>query len=137
MLSLSSSAYVVDALTLTVKRTEGGYASYWLCDNAHIGMRIRVLAPSGTFVPKTLDTDFSLLAAGSGITPIMSILKSALWEGRGIVTLFYANRDEASVIFAAGLRDLSAKYADRLTVMHCSNRSKANPRSTGRRGTGR
>ena len=67
--SLCSSPFTDDALTVTVKRTADGYASNWLCDNAHAGMHMHVLAPSGTFVPKTLDTDFLLLAAGSGITP--------------------------------------------------------------------
>ena len=76
--SLCSSPFTGDPLTVTVKRTEDGYASNWLCDNAHAGMKIHVLAPSGTFVPKTLDTDFLLLGAGSGITPMMSICKSAL-----------------------------------------------------------
>lgn len=116
--SLSSSPFTDEALTVTVKRTAGGYASNWLCDNAHAGMRLHVLAPSGTFVPKTLDSDFLLLAAGSGITPMMAILKSALSEGSGNVTLIYANRDEKSVIFAGALRDLAAKHPDRLTVVH-------------------
>lgn len=116
--SLCSSPYTGDPLTVTVKRTDGGYASHWLCDNAHPGMRIHVLAPSGTFVPKTLDTDFLLIAAGSGITPMMSICKSALAEGGGRVVLLYANRDEGSVIFGSALRELAAKYPDRLTVIH-------------------
>jgi 3-ketosteroid 9alpha-monooxygenase subunit B len=116
--SLCSSPFTDDALTVTVKRTADGYASNWLCDHAQAGMRIHVLAPSGTFVPKTLDGDFLLLAAGSGITPVMSIAKSALAEGSGQVTLLYANRDESSVIFAEALRELSAKYPDRLTVVH-------------------
>ena len=59
--SLCSSPFTGDPLTVTVKRTEDGYASNWLCDNAHAGMKMHVLAPSGTFVPKTLDTDFLLL----------------------------------------------------------------------------
>jgi 3-ketosteroid 9alpha-monooxygenase subunit B len=116
--SLSSAPTIDDHLTVTVKRTADGYASNWLCDNAHAGMRMHVLAPSGTFVPKTLDTDFLLLAAGSGITPMMAICKSALAEGNGRVVLVYANRDESSVIFAATLRDLVTKYPDRLTVIH-------------------
>ncbi|MCX2715056.1 ferredoxin--NADP reductase [Mycolicibacterium sp. J2] len=116
--SLSSSPFTGDQLTVTVKRTADGYASNWLCDNAHTGMRMHVLAPSGTFVPATLDTDFLLLAAGSGITPMLAICKSALSEGNGRVVLVYANRDENSVIFAATLRELSAKYPDRLTVVH-------------------
>lgn len=116
--SLCSSPFTGDPMTVTVKRTAEGYASNWLCDNAHAGMKIHVLAPSGLFVPKTLDTDFLLLAAGSGITPMMSICKSALAEGSGKVVLIYANRDENSVIFAGALRDLSAKYPDRFTVVH-------------------
>jgi 3-ketosteroid 9alpha-monooxygenase subunit B len=116
--SLCSSPFADEALTVTVKRDKDGYASNWLCDNAHAGMRVHVLAPSGTFVPKTLDGDFVLLAAGSGITPIMSICKSALSEGGGHVVLLYANRDERTVIFGNALRELAAKYPDRLTVVH-------------------
>lgn len=116
--SLCSSPFTDEALTVTVKRDRAGYASNWLCDNARVGMRMHVLAPSGTFVPRTLDDDFLLLAAGSGITPILSICKSALSQGGGQVTLLYANRDERSVIFADALRELAAKYPDRLTVIH-------------------
>jgi 3-ketosteroid 9alpha-monooxygenase subunit B len=114
--SLCSSPFTDDALTVTVKRD--GYASNWLCDHARPGMAIHVLAPSGNFVPESLDDDFLLIAAGSGITPIMSICKSALVQGSGQVMLIYANRDERSVIFAGALRDLAAKYPDRLTVVH-------------------
>jgi 3-ketosteroid 9alpha-monooxygenase subunit B len=116
--SLCSSPFTDEALTVTVKRDKDGYASNWLCDHAHPGMRIHVLEPSGTFVPKTLDDNFVLLGAGSGITPIMSICKSALSEGSGQVSLIYANRDERSVIFGDALRELAAKYPDRLTVVH-------------------
>ncbi len=116
--SLCSSPFTDDALTVTVKRTADGYASNWLCDHAHPGMKIHVLAPSGTFVPKALDDDFLLVAGGSGITPMMAICKSALSQGNGQVTLIYANRDENSVIFATALRDLAAKYPDRFSVVH-------------------
>jgi 3-ketosteroid 9alpha-monooxygenase subunit B len=116
--SLCSSPFTDDALTVTVKRTVDGYASNWLCDHAHPGMKIHVLAPSGTFVPRALDDDFLLIAAGSGITPMMAICKSALSQGGGQVTLIYANRAENSVIFAAALRELAAKYPDRFSVVH-------------------
>jgi 3-ketosteroid 9alpha-monooxygenase subunit B len=116
--SLSSSPHTDDALTVTVKRTADGYASNWLCDNAHAGMHMHVLAPSGTFVPKDLNSDFLLIAGGSGITPMMAICKSALSQGTGQVTLIYANRDEKSIIFAAALRELTAKYPDRFSVVH-------------------
>jgi 3-ketosteroid 9alpha-monooxygenase subunit B len=116
--SLCSSPFTDDALTVTVKRDGDGYASNWLCDHAHPGMRIHVLAPSGNFVPKTLDDDFLLIAGGSGITPIISICKSALSEGSGQVVLLYANRDDRCVIFGEALRELTAKYPDRLTIVH-------------------
>jgi 3-ketosteroid 9alpha-monooxygenase subunit B len=116
--SIASSPHTDDELTVTVKRTADGYGSNWLCDNGVPGLRLQVLPPAGAFVPKSLDGDFLLLAAGSGITPIMSILKSTLARGNGQVTLVYANRDEASVIFAAGLRALASSYPDRLTVVH-------------------
>lgn len=128
--SLCSSPFTDDPLTVTVKRTADGYASNWLCDHAEPGMRMHVLAPSGTFVPRALDADFLLLAAGSGITPMISILKSALVEGSGKVVLLYANRDENSVIFAPALRDLAAKYADRLTVIHWLESVQGLPTST-------
>lgn len=116
--SLSSSPHTGDRLTVTVKRTVDGYGSNWLCDHAHAGMNMHVLAPSGVFVPKNLDHDLLLLAAGSGITPMMAIAKSALSQGTGNVVLIYANRDEQSVIFASALRELVGKYPDRLTVIH-------------------
>ena len=116
--SLCSSPYTDDALAVTVKRTADGYASNWLCDNAHPGMHMHVLAPSGTFVPKNLDADLLLIAGGSGITPMMAICKSALSEGTGQVTLLYANRDENSVIFAATLRELTERHPDRFAALH-------------------
>ncbi len=116
--SLSSSPHAGDRPAITVKRTDGGYASNWIHDHIAAGSLLDLLPPAGTFVPKILDTDLLLLAAGSGITPVMSILKSALAAGRGRVVLVYANRDERSVIFAAALRDLAAASAGRLTVLH-------------------
>ncbi|BBX17804.1 3-ketosteroid-9-alpha-hydroxylase [Mycolicibacterium duvalii] len=116
--SLASSPHTDTAPKVTVKRTDGGYGSNWLCDNVSAGDVIEALPPSGAFTPRDLDSDHLLWAAGSGITPVMSILKSVLAAGTGRVVLCYANRDEASVIFAAELRDLAARYAGRLTVLH-------------------
>lgn len=116
--SLSSSPTEDSQLQVTVKRTVDGYGSNWLCDNAAADMRLHVLAPSGIFTPKDLDQDFILLAAGSGVTPIMSILKSALAQGTGHIVMIYANRDEKSVIFKDELQTLQAENPDRLTVIH-------------------
>ena len=116
--SLASSPFTDDAPKVTVKRTVDGYGSNWLCDKLQVGDTIEVLPPSGVFTPKSLDHDFLLFGAGSGITPVISILKSALTQGSGNVVLIYANRDEKSVIFGAELRELAAQHPGRLTVVH-------------------
>ncbi|MFF7941063.1 2Fe-2S iron-sulfur cluster-binding protein [Nocardia gamkensis] len=116
--SLSSAPHEQGPLKVTVKRTPDGYASNWLCDNATAGMVLDALPPAGVFTPASLDDDLLLFAAGSGITPVLSILKSVLAARSGHCTLIYANRDERSVIFAAELADLSARHPGRLVVVH-------------------
>lgn len=116
--SLSSSPHDDGPLTVTVKRTVDGYASNWICDHLRPGSTIRSLAPSGIFTPASLDADLLLFAGGSGVTPVMSILRTALARGTGHIVLFYANRDERSVIFAAELRRLAAEHPERLHVVH-------------------
>lgn len=103
---------------ITVKRTTEGYASNWINDNLKQGDTLRVLPPSGIFTPKEMAGDFLLFAGGSGITPVISIARTVLHAGTGKVVLFYANRDEQSVIFAAALRELAQEYPERLTVVH-------------------
>ncbi|MRH87008.1 2Fe-2S iron-sulfur cluster binding domain-containing protein [Nocardia sp. SYP-A9097] len=116
--SLASSPHTDDKPKVTVKRTVDGYGSNWVCDNLTAGSEIEVLPPSGVFTPKNLDEDLLLFAAGSGVTPVMSILKSALARGNGRMVVVYANRDAESVIFAAELRELADKHPQRLTVIH-------------------
>jgi len=116
--SLSSAPDVDEHLKVTVKRVVDGRGSNWVCDNVHTGDELDVLAPSGTFTPHSLDTELLLLAGGSGITPVMSIIKSALAEGSGRMLLVYANRDERSVIFHEQLRSLVAEHPSRLVVLH-------------------
>lgn len=116
--SLCSSPVRDDRLKVTVKRTRDGYASNWLCENVIAGCELEVLPPAGTFVPRDLDSDFLLLAGGSGITPVLSILKTALHAGSGQVALVYANRDESSVIFRDELVALAAEFPGRLVLVH-------------------
>ncbi|GAB0103306.1 ferredoxin--NADP reductase [Nocardia sp. JMUB6875] len=116
--SLASSPHTDDKPKVTVKRTADGYASNWVCDNVKAGDTLEVLPPSGVFTPKNLDEDLLLFAAGSGVTPVMSILKSALSRGNGRIVVVYANRDHESVIFAGELRELADKHPQRLVVIH-------------------
>jgi 3-ketosteroid 9alpha-monooxygenase subunit B len=116
--SLSSSPHAGDRPAITVKRMPGGHASNWIADQLAAGSMLDTLPPAGTFSPRTLEGDFLLLAAGSGITPVISILKSALALGHGRIVLVYANRDERSVIFGPQLRRLQAAAGGRLLVLH-------------------
>ncbi len=116
--SLSSTPGDGGPLTITVKKTLDGYASGWICEHLKAGDKLRVLPPSGIFTPKDLDVDLLLFAGGSGITPVMSIIRAALADGVNKITLFYANRDEKSVIFHASLAELSAAQPDRFQVVH-------------------
>lgn len=116
--SLSSSPALDEKLKITVKRVAEGYASNWLCDHVVAGSTLEVLKPAGTFTPRDLDADLLLVAGGSGITPAMSILKSALHEGRARITLVYANREEGSVIFRDELASLARQFPGRLSTIH-------------------
>ncbi|MEU0538792.1 ferredoxin--NADP reductase [Nocardia sp. NPDC005978] len=129
--SLSSSPHCDDRLAVTIKRTPLGYASNWLCDNVTAGSLLTVLEPAGNFSPRAWNRDLLLCAAGSGITPVMSILKSALARGRGKITLVYANRDRASIIFARRLQQLVQRYPRRLTVLHWLESERGAPTAPG------
>lgn len=116
--SLSSTPLLDEDLKITVKRVASGYGSNWLCDHIEAGVGMTVLPPAGRFTPSGYERDLLLFAAGSGITPIISILKDALVHGGRNAILFYANRDANSVIFAGELDDLQTEYGARLTVVH-------------------
>ena len=116
--SMSSAPGVDDAPRITVKRVERGRGSNWICDHVQPGSVLEVLPPGGVFTPRTLDGDFLLLAGGSGITPVFSILRSVIARGHGRVTLIYANRDERSVIFRRELTALAGAHPQRLLVIH-------------------
>src|SRR4051794_27899460 len=116
--SLSSSPEQGGALSFAVKRSPQGFASHWLCDHVHAGDTLRVLAPSGIFTPADYDADLLLVAAGSGITPVISIARHALAVGRGRVVIFDANYDPGSIIFADELARLEAAHPERLHVEH-------------------
>lgn len=116
--SMSSTPGLDDGLRVTVKRVTGGRGSNWLCDRVVPGSTLEVLPPAGVFTPRSLDGRTVLLAGGSGITPVYSILRAVLAQGSGHVLLIYANRDERSVIFRQELNTLAASQPERLTVIH-------------------
>jgi 3-ketosteroid 9alpha-monooxygenase subunit B len=103
---------------ITVKRVPGGHVSNWICDHVSAGDVLEIMPPAGGFTPDSLDDDLVLVAGGSGITPVLSILKALLAGGRGRAALVYANRDADSVIFAEELRRTQECHRDRLEVHH-------------------
>ncbi|WP_219418194.1 ferredoxin--NADP reductase [Pseudonocardia nigra] len=116
--SLASAPGVDADPKVTVKRVTGGCGSNWICDHLEPGQEVEVLPPAGTFTADRLAGDHLFLAGGSGITPVISIIKSVLAEPSGSAVLVYANRDERSVIFASELRELAERHPGRLLVIH-------------------
>lgn len=120
--SLCSSPVCDEDLAVTVKRMSEGLVSNYLNENLKPGTVMDVFPPLGNFVAK-LDPNNSkhyiLFGAGSGITPLFSMLRSALTREPGSkVTLVYGNRSEKSIIFRKALEELTAQYPDRLKVIH-------------------
>lgn len=118
--SLASSPVVDQAMKVSVKRVEGGRISNWFNDEVEVGDLVRVQPPAGRFVLRERSDEVPLLlfAGGSGITPMMSLLKTALLRTARKVRLVYANRDAQSVIFLHKLLELQSEYRGRLEVVH-------------------
>jgi 3-ketosteroid 9alpha-monooxygenase subunit B len=113
-----SSAPALDAgLRITVKRVPGGVVSNWLNDNLRPGDRLEVTPPSGGFVVSPQAGDLVAYAAGSGITPVLSIVAAELAGSDRQVSLLYANGDPASTIFAGRIEELMTRYRRRFPVV--------------------
>ncbi|WP_207432199.1 ferredoxin--NADP reductase [Sabulibacter ruber] len=113
--------------SVTVKRVEGGLMSNYLVDNAQVGQTIEVMAPLGNFILKpdaSQKRHIFLFGGGSGITPLMSMLKSTLkHEPQSRITLVYGNRNLESVIFKDQLAQLEQQYPQNLKIVHVFNES--------------
>ncbi|WP_319432201.1 ferredoxin--NADP reductase [Mycobacterium sp. RTGN5] len=116
--SMSSSPALAEPLRITVKRDPGGVVSNWINDTVVAGAEIHVEAPQGRFVLDSSGRDIVAFAGGSGITPVFSLIRTALASTERRVRLFYANRSADSVIFDEPLRRLADEYGDRLAVDH-------------------
>jgi ferredoxin-NADP reductase len=113
-----SSAPVEDDMQITIKRDPGGLVSNWLNDTASEGGEIHAAPPEGRFLLRDDGDEIVAFAGGSGITPIMSLVRTALMNSTRRIRLFYANRGRDSVIFADALDSLADAHADRLVVEH-------------------
>lgn len=119
-------AFHENDLRVAVKKVEGGIFSTWAIEQLKVGDWIEVMAPQGHFYTELQPENEKLyvaFAAGSGITPIMSILRSTLvQEPRSRFVLFYGNRSFDTIIFREQLEELKNLYPDRLSVHHVLSR---------------
>ena len=118
-------------LRIAIRRLEGGTFSPWAMDTLKPGMTLEVMTPIGRF-GTTIRPDAACshigrlhvaFAAGSGITPILSVLKTVLHrEPRSRFFLFYGSRTARHVLFREALEDLKDRHMDRLSVLHVLSR---------------
>jgi ring-1,2-phenylacetyl-CoA epoxidase subunit PaaE len=111
---------------VAVKKVDNGLFSTFANNELHAGGQLEVMTPTGNFSLKTEKTktkNYALFAAGSGITPIFSIAKTALKEeADSTVTLFYGNKNFSSIIFREELEALKNTYMERLRIVHVLSR---------------
>ncbi len=109
-------------LQVGIKRVDGGTFSTWVNENIKVGDQMEAMQPMGSFHTATSENDgksYLAFAGGSGITPILSILKTVLTrEPNSEFTLVYANRGVSSIMFREELEDLKNLYLGRLTIIH-------------------
>jgi len=118
--SLCSSPIVDNEFKITVKKVSGGKGSTYLCEQVKEGQVLRVTRPAGHFFkPSLASTQYFFIAAGSGITPTYSILKTVLTANEeNQVHLLYCNRNEESIIYAKEIEEWQKKFGARLHVHH-------------------
>lgn len=120
--SLCSAPKLDDELGIVVKRVKGGLVSNYLNDSVRAGMQMEVIEPAGRFIVDNsvkFQRHFVLIGGGSGITPLISILRSILFnEPRSSLSLIYANHDEHSIIFREELAALQQMFAQRFKLTH-------------------
>lgn len=120
--SLCSSPFTDPDLAVTVKRVDNGLMSNWLPENLKVGSKVKVMEPMGQFTTefkKENKRHLIMFAGGSGITPMMSIIKSTLTqEPESICSLIYCNRDIDSIIFKDAFDNMQTTWEGRLHVIH-------------------
>ncbi|MEM7428210.1 MAG: 2Fe-2S iron-sulfur cluster-binding protein [Pseudomonadota bacterium] len=120
--SISSSPFDGSPLRITVKQTKNGVVSKHVNTGLKVGDEVDVLVPSGGFCfdpQERARRTCYFIAAGSGITPLYSMMKSLLVaESYSVAHLLYGNADESSIIFQGELDELSSAYEDRLNLCH-------------------
>ena len=116
--SLSSCFGVDEELYITVKLIENGDGSRYLHNQVKVGDSIEVLKPNGQFIlPENKPKQIIFLAAGSGISPIISLIKEALYHTNSKVLLVYSNSSIESTIFYNELKELSKIFSGTFEII--------------------
>ncbi|ASZ09979.1 2Fe-2S iron-sulfur cluster binding domain-containing protein [Chitinophaga pendula] len=120
--SFSSTPGIDDHLSVTIRKKENGEISRYILSSWHVGMIVTALMPTGRFTPVqpgAQPRDIFLLGAGSGITPLFSLLKHILYfEPLSRVVLVYSNSTRERTIFYRQLETLAVTFAARLHIIH-------------------
>ncbi|MEM6800405.1 MAG: ferredoxin--NADP reductase [Bacteroidota bacterium] len=120
--SLNSCPFREEELQITVKRVKGGKVSNYVNDRLKVGDELAVMAPKGRFyveIDEKAYKSYYLFAAGSGITPIYSMLKSILLASpNSHVYLFYSNKNQDTILFKDELQKLEVEYGNRFKLVH-------------------
>jgi ferredoxin-NADP reductase len=120
--SMSSSPDTDGEFKVTVKRVPGGSVSNWMIDHLSAGDVLEVTAPAGRFCLRTDEArrarPLVAFSGGSGITPVISVIKTLLSTTERRASLLYANRDRDSIIFRDELDALAQPNQHRLRVLH-------------------
>jgi len=115
---------------VTVKRVPKGIVSNYIHEIVKPGDSLDIMTPEGHFIVKTdhfKTRDHYFIAAGSGITPVMSMIQSILEEEpKSVCYLLYGSRNESEIIFNESLNHLVTKYKDQLFVEHVLSQPKIN-----------
>lgn len=120
------SAVQDNLLRVGIKRAPGGMFSNWIVENAKPGCTLQVMPPEGRFhvsLSAEHAKSYVAFAAGSGITPVLSLIKTTLLtERRSEFTLFYGNRTSNTIMFREELAELKDRFMERFVLLHILSR---------------
>jgi ring-1,2-phenylacetyl-CoA epoxidase subunit PaaE len=119
--SICTSYLANESLAIGIKKVEGGIMSNYM-NNLQAGTTLHIMPPMGNFIHhpnSSLAGNYVFFGGGSGITPLMSLIKSILLgEPNSRTTLYYCNRNENSIMFRGELDNLQQRFGNRLNIIH-------------------
>lgn len=121
--SFGSAPGIDEQLFITIKRIENGAVSRYFFEHVKVGDTLTSLPPSGRFtIDENNDALYFFIAAGSGITPIFSLLKELLFQHHNKTILLYQNTDESNSIYRKQIMKLQEEFSERFTLIEIFSR---------------